>query len=359
MTATIPERVVCPQCRAPLEGASACSYCGQFYPRLASTTVLLPNPQGHLELWRTQLGVVLTQANESKTALESQAAEPSLGDATRTRLLALAAAIAVQAVDVADVLGPALGGPLPPREDVGLPRGATDYISYLFRDWAWPAGELDENARAVAAIRSVGKGRALGRTLVLGAGACRLAYDLHVHCGGLETAVLDIDPFLLAMAERIIRGTPVDLTETSVNAPEIEPASRRWTLAAPAGPLEPAVFHFFLANGTEPPFLDQTFDTIVTPWFIDQVPTDLQALLRRLSALLVPGGRWINRGPLIYRPDMLPIARWYTRQEIFELAVACGFQMGAWESASQPYLVSPLTGRGLIENVLTFEAVRT
>jgi hypothetical protein len=32
--------------------------------------------------------------------------------------------------------------------------------------------------------------------------------------------------------------------------------------------------------------------------------------------------------------------------------------MGASESASQPHLVSPLTGRGLIENVLTFEGSR-
>jgi hypothetical protein len=32
--------------------------------------------------------------------------------------------------------------------------------------------------------------------------------------------------------------------------------------------------------------------------------------------------------------------------------------MGAWETAVQPHLVSPLTGRGLIENVLTFEATR-
>ena len=134
--------------------------------------------------------------------------------------------------------------------------------------------------------------------------------------------------------------------------------SRRWTLSAPSGPLGPEAFHFFLADGTEPPFADGSFDTIVTPWFIDQVPTDLEALLRRLHALLAPGGRWINHGPLIYRPDALPITRWYTRQEIFELAARIGFRMGAWQSASQPRFVSPLTGRGLIENVLTFEASR-
>ena len=44
--------------------------------------------------------------------------------------------------------------------------------------------------------------------LVLGAGGCRLAYDLHVHCGGTETAVVDIDPFLLVIAEAVIRGAP-------------------------------------------------------------------------------------------------------------------------------------------------------
>jgi hypothetical protein len=32
--------------------------------------------------------------------------------------------------------------------------------------------------------------------------------------------------------------------------------------------------------------------------------------------------------------------------------------MGAWQSAPQQHLLSPLTGRGLIENVLTFEARR-
>jgi ubiquinone/menaquinone biosynthesis C-methylase UbiE len=129
-------------------------------------------------------------------------------------------------------------------------------------------------------------------------------------------------------------------------------------LSAPSGPLGAEVFKFFLASGTEPPFEDATFDVVVTPWFIDQVPTDLESFLRRVHRLLGPGGRWLNHGPLIYRPDALPIAHWYSRQEIFELADAVGLRVSAWESASQPCLVSPLTGRGLIENVLTFEAVR-
>jgi SAM-dependent methyltransferase len=174
------------------------------------------------------------------------------------------------------------------------------------------------NDRSLAAIRRITRGQELGRILVLGAGGCRLAYDLQVQCGATATAVLDIDPFLLAIAEAVIRGAAGSLTETSVNAPEVDPVSRAWTLSAPSGPLGADVFHFFLADGTEPPFADQSFDTVVTPWFIDQVPTDLEAMLRRMHRLLVPGGRWINHGPLIYRPDALDIARWYARQEIFD-----------------------------------------
>jgi SAM-dependent methyltransferase len=326
---------------------------------MASVRVLMANPPAQLQRWREQLGLILAHASDAVRALAAQAAEPDVSGATLTRLQALARSIAEQADDLSVIMTPALGQLLPPGEDTVLPRGATDYLSYLFRDWAWPGGNDDENAGAVTAIRRVTGGQALGRTLVVGAGACRLAYDLHLQAGATETAVVDVDPFLLVIAEAIIRGAALTLTETSVNAPEIEPVSKRWTLAAPSGALAEDAFHFVLADGLEPPFADQTFDTVVTPWFIDQVPTDLHRFVRRVHRLLVPGGRWVNRGPLLYRPDMLPIGRWYARQEIFDLATAVGFDVGAWESGSHTVLVSPLTGRGLIENVLTFVARRT
>ena len=140
--------------------------------------------------------------------------------------------------------------------------------------------------------------RSLGRTLVFGAGACRLAYDLHREHGASETAVVDIDPFLLVIAEAIIRGRTVRLTESTANVQELAQASRAWLLKAPAGALSEQVFHFFLANGVAPPFDDGSFDTVVTPWFIDQV-SDLPALLAALKRMLAPGGRWLNSGPLL------------------------------------------------------------
>ncbi|MEP7050558.1 MAG: methyltransferase domain-containing protein [Pseudomonadota bacterium] len=353
----ISDRVVCAQCRAALDTSFHCAACGQVYPCLSSIRVLLPNPVAHREHWQRQLGFLVRQGDETPRALRQQAAQPGIGDATRTRLHALANAVAAQVADVSLVLGPLLGGPLPPTESTRLPRGAMDYITCLFRDWAWASGHDEENVRSLDAVRRVSEGRALGRTLVLGAGGCRLAYDLHLQCGGTQTAVLDVDPYLLGIAEAVVRGASVRLTESSVNAPEIEPVSCPWVLTAPSGPLGADAFQFFLANGTEPPFSEGSFDTVVTPWFIDQVPADLGGLMRKLHALLVPGGRWLNHGPLIYGSE-LPVAHWYTREEVFELARAVGFRVGAWEQTPLPHFASPWTGRGLIENVLTFEATR-
>jgi SAM-dependent methyltransferase len=341
-----------------LDGDLGCPACGLAYPRLASVAVLLPDTAAHVEHWRKQLGLIAQQAEETNRALEARATETSTPAAARARLGALAHAVTDQIDDISAILGPALGGALPPGDVGGLPRGVVEYIAYLYRDWAWSDGQHDENQQSLAAVRRMAGERPVGRMLVLGAGGCRLAYDLHRSGGAIETAALDVDPYLLVIAERVIRGASVPLTESAANVQESASVSHRWILSAPDGPLAEETFHFFLASGTEPPFEDQTFDTIVTPWFIDQVPTDLPAFLAVLRRLLVPGGRWINHGPLIYRPDTTPISRWYAREEVFDLARAAGFEIGAWESESRPYLVSPLTGRGRIEKVFSFVASR-
>jgi hypothetical protein len=348
-------RLRCPQCGGGLDGGLACGACGQAYPRLASVTVLLPQPAAHLAHWRAQLGLIAQQGGETARALEAQAEEAGTGAAARTRLRALARAVETQVQDVAAVLGPALGGPLPPREGGGLPRGIVEYVGYLYRDWGWSDGRHEENQRALAAVRGAVGRRALGRTLVLGAGACRLAYDLHRSCGARETSALDVDPYLLVMAEAVVRGASVPLTESAANVQELDAVSRRWTLRAPDGPLGDDAFRFFLADGLAPPFEDRTFDTVVTPWFIDQVPADLPAFLAAVHRLLAPAGRWIHHGPLVYRPD-LPLARWFSLEEVIDLARAIGFHPERPQVQVGPYLVSPLTGRGKVEKVFTFVA---
>jgi hypothetical protein len=169
--------------------------------------------------------------------------------------------------------------------------------------------------------------------------------------------VVDIDPMLFSVAESVIRGRSMTLTESYAEVNELAHISKEWLLTSPAGALDPERFHFLLADALMPLFLPGTFDTVVTPWFIDAIPDDLRDLISGIHRILKSGGRWINVGPLRYSHHV-PVPRWFTREEIFELAQRAGFQMGRWATASVPYSVSKHTGRGNVEWVLTFAATK-
>ncbi len=355
------DHVACVRCAAAIDlGAPTitCGRCAQVYGRVGRIPLLLPRAGDHLTLWRQQLAALSAQGAHTLEAIERELASAGLLPSGEARLRALARALGDQVKDIVGVVSPALGGPLAGGGDA-LPRGVVEYIQFLYRDWGWESADNRENERAFQAIRQLlepeSESIELGRTLVLGAGAGRLAYDLHTRLRASETALLDIDPFLFVIAEAVVRGEPVQLTESTANVQELAQTARSWFLHAPAGPLAEREFHFFLANALAPPFADHAFDTVVTPWFIDQVPGDLQAFFARLARLLKPGGRWLNSGPLLYPPET-PLARRYSREEIFELAARAGFRLERWAAESRGHLESPLNGRGKVEWVLTFVA---
>jgi SAM-dependent methyltransferase len=356
MKSAVLDAIRCVTCRSPLDirpAGIACANCEQPYPRVGRIPVLLPRPFAHVELWRRQLAQVSQHGRQAELALATAAEDPGLLPAGRVRLRAMGDATRRQVDEFVDLVGPSLGGPIADGTG-GLPRGVVEYSYYLYRDWGWPDGEARENESAAGAIREVA-GAAWGRTMVLGAGGCRLAYDLHRACGATETVAIDIDPYLFVIAEAIVRGATLQLTEASLNVFEVASVAKSWRLSAPDGPLDETVFHFLFANGLEPPFADGTFDTVLTPWFIDRVPSDLPAFIERVKRVLRPGGRWINHGALLYAPDT-PLSRRYCRDEIFDLATRAGFEIEGWSRASRPYLVSPVSGSGKIESTLTFAA---
>lgn len=361
--AGLEQAVVCARCAGVLDVPRAeivCARCGQKYPRVGRIPVLLPRPDDHVSVWRQQLALLIAQGEHMRAGLDGEASSSGVLEEGQARLGALATAVDDQLREIRHVVEPALGGPLPPTETVGLPRGVVENLHFLYRDWGWEDGASPENQWSLEAVREVlggAGGQSLGRTLVVGAGGCRLAYDLHRLCGASDTVVVDIDPYLFLVAETIVRGGSVPLTESSPSVQHVGRVARSWTLRAPAGPLDKAHFHFFLANGLAPPFANGTFDTIVTPWFIDQVPPDLPAFLGTANRMLRPGGRWINHGPLVYPADV-PLARKLSCEEVFALAARAGFALGRTSEASHPHLVSPLTGRGKVEWVLTFVATK-
>jgi hypothetical protein len=161
----------------------------------------------------------------------------------------------------------------------------------------------------------------------------------------------------MVAAQRVISGKGLVLTEAPTEANDLDALSMRHALTAPHGPLTDGRFYLLLANGLEPPFEDATFDTIVTPWFIDVATADLPGLMGTIRRLLAPRGRWLNVGPLVYT-HRVPFECRFTAQEVVELARLAGFALGAPRLSTVPYTLSPLNGRGRLERTLAFAAVK-
>src|SRR5690606_18409164 len=109
------------------------------------------------------------------------------------------------------------------------------------------------NERALAHLERLLDGRPPGRTLVLGAGGCRLAYDLHRLHPDAEVLVIDLDPVLFTAARAITAGGTVRLHEANLDVGDRAHAVREWRLAAPHGPVDDRRFHFLLADAVDPP----------------------------------------------------------------------------------------------------------
>jgi SAM-dependent methyltransferase/uncharacterized protein YbaR (Trm112 family) len=363
MTASVVESVCCPRCADALDVRSAairCPGCGQQYPRLGKIPILLADPQTYVSLCRRQLAVLDAQIARTARAVEAQLNASDVLPLTKARCRAVVSAARGQAADVAAILRPVLG-PVSGGDDVGPEEDEEDIpslltnIHYLFRDWGWPPESGGENEHALVSAETLLEGQAPGRTLVLGAGACRLAYDLHRLSEAAETVVVDVDPLLLTVAHDVIRGGTISLREGYAEVTELTRIEKRWELTARDGAVSEERFQFLLADGLEPPFATDGFDTVITPWFIDVIPADVRDVISTAHRLLKPAGRWLNVGPLRYTPHV-PVSRRFTREELFELADRAGFRIGPWKAESVPSLFSKHTGRGRIEWVMAFAA---
>ncbi len=326
-----------------------CDACDVDYPSLGTVACLLPDPQTWRTRWREQLGRIHLEGEETIDTFESEQRRPGLLASTRKRLGHQVALTRQVLAEVDALLAPVGAWASPQTPMTGF--RPMEMVHLLHRDWGWP--HSDENQRALELVTKVLPPGPLGRVLVLGAGACRLAYDLHRTRAVETTVAIDIDPLALLAANPVIHGQRITLTEPRANATELEQLSAVRTLEAPHGAVDN--LHLLLADGLRPPVRAGSFDTLVTPWFIDVVPPDLRELLGELDRALAPNGRWIHFGPLLY-PSGRPLACRYSREEVYELAQLAGFELEASESEVLTYALSPLTERGRLERCLAFSA---
>lgn len=342
--------VVCPGCYASLvvlEGAWACSSCGRAGQPLGRLATLYAEPAAEhasIEVGATRH---LRRATETAEGVQrqrelapmmSRARLEVLGEGLRRYVAGLG-----QRWQEAGIALRSDGGPT--RHD---PRPTE---SQTLRDWAWPTHPAwsNENQQAYAQLMGHVNGE-LGRVLVLGAGAARLAYDLHTDAS--LTVALDLSPFPLLAAASLWGGETIEMWEFP--PVPLEGPAHRWEVEAP--PPSGALVALG-ADGLDPPFAAASFDTVVTPWFIDQIPRDLPRLLQVLRFLLVPGGRWLNLGPLIYPADS-PMAARYGLSEVVQLAQTAGFDVDTPTSVRVQYLCSPVATQGRVEVVHAFAARR-
>ena len=352
------ELLSCPRCGGPLSPGDpwCCDRCAAHFPLLDGIPCLVAEPEGMLGEWRTRLNALLleleSQAARNREAITDAVTRP----ATRNRLKLFSSACSDHARRLKALLAPldVAGGHAAIEtyralDSSGLPagQGLTSYYANLHRDWCW--GEA-ENAAGFDIVNSALGAEAPGRTLVLGAGAGRLAYDLQQARRPEALIAADINPLMLLVAQRVSAGETIELYEFPVAPRDLDSYAVLRKLAAPAA--TDAGLYWLLADASRAPFAPGAYDTVVTHWLVDILDEDFAVLARRINNWLRPGGRWINSGSLVFqRPDPLQC---YSLEEVIAACDEAGFGSLDPREDRQPYLQSPASRHARSETIVTW-----
>jgi SAM-dependent methyltransferase len=352
------ELLACPRCDAPLTDAAApwrCAGCDVEFPHVAGIPWLFAEPNAALGEWRDRLHFSLQRLERERQHAAAALKSESLRPATRARLETLERSTRDHGARLRALLAPleleqrstsfetylALRTRLPPDQ------GLTTYYPNIHRDWCWGDAENDASFDTLAAALRDAPPR---RVLVLGAGAGRLAYDLHQRTAAAVTVALDFNPLLSIVGDTVARGGRIELYEFPI-APRGDAAVPR-TLAAPAPARIGLVFA--LADAHRPPFRRAAFDTVVTPWLVDILPEPFDVLCARVNALLGDGGRWLNFGSLSFHHA--DAAARYGVDECREALEENGFAGLHVEEREMPYLSSPASRHARRERTVSWSA---
>jgi hypothetical protein len=334
-----------------------CGACSSGFPVIGEIPWLFPEPRQALAEWRGRLGLLTQHLGSEAAAMRASLTDGALDPATRHRLEHVARAHDDQILRLGQILAPlgieqagvaeathrGLGTRLPTEQ------GLTNYYVNLHRDWSW--GD-EENRAAMNELRGLlgGNLAGLGCTLVQGAGAGRLAYDLHAESDGPLTVATDFNPLLLFAARELFAGRTVELYEFPIAPRSIEDHAVLRRLAAPAA-ARPGL-ELIAADALQPPFADGAFDTVVTPWFVDIIGEPFARVAARVNLLLKPGGRWINYGSLAF--SRAAHAERLSLEEVAAHMPRAGFAGFEMRETSIPYMRSPASRHSRVESTISW-----
>lgn len=356
--------IACPRCdKSPLsanDGGYHCDACKIDFPSIDGIPWMFADPQTSLGEWRNRLQMALQQLSHEAAQLDTELKNKDLRPLTRRRVGRYKNAVEyhrrslqklLQPVDVQSMHGN-FETYLALRTRLPADQALNTYYANVHRDWAWGAEENEASLKQVRAV--LHDNVELGNVLVLGAGAGRLAYDLHMQTGCTTTIAMDFNPLLMLIAQTVMRGEALKMYEFPIAPKSLEDDAVLRTLSAPEVVRDG--FHFVLGDALRAPFAAQAFDTVITPWLIDIVTEDLTILAARINGLLKKDGRWINFGSLAFAHTER--ARRYSPEETKGIVAENGFSDPYVSNATIPYMCSPASRHGRKERVFTFSAYK-
>jgi len=356
--------LACPRCdKTPLQTAAEalhCNACKVDFPLLEGMPWMFSEPQAALGEWRARMQFWMQKLGHEIAALERELDQNDMPELAKRRVVRYKKAVEFHKRALQKLLQPlemqALGGSyesyLALRTRLPSDQGLNTYYANIHRDWAW--GEA-ENEASLGQIRAVLHDHAeLGRVLVLGAGAGRLAYDLHRSLDCALTVAMDFNPLLMLVAKAVTSGRTLKMHEFPLAPLSLEDDAVMRELTAPE--IADDAFHLVIGDALRPPFPDESFDTVVTPWLIDVISERLPTLAARINTLLRKDGRWLNFGSLAFsHPDR----RFrYSPDETIAIVSENGFSNPYVSQATIPYMDSPASRHGRRERVFTFAAYK-
>jgi uncharacterized protein YbaR (Trm112 family) len=356
--------LACPRCdKKPLEasdGGLHCKACKIDFPHVDGIPWMFAEPQASLGEWRNRLQFALQQLAHESAGLDAELRNKELHALTKRRVERYKKATdshrrslqkLLQPVDVQSLQGN-YESYLALRTRLPADQGLNTYYANVHRDWAWGDAENLASLKQIEAV--LHENSDLGNVLVLGAGACRLAYDMHTRFDCAATVAMDFNPLLMLVAKKVTSGEQLKLYEFPIAPLALEDDAVLRTLQAPD--VVEDGFHLVLGDALRPPFPDGAFDTVVTPWLIDIITEDLPVFAARINALLGKEGRWVNFGSLAFHGPGR--ARRYSPEETKAVVGESGFSDPYVSQATIPYMCSPASRHGRQERVFTFSAYK-
>ena len=356
--------LACPRCdKTPLEqsgDAYHCKACDIDFPSLNGIPWMFAEPRAALGEWRGRLQFALQKLSHEIAGLDQELSDKNLSALARRRVERYRKCVdshrrklqkLLRPVDVQSLQGN-YESYLALRTRLPADQGLNTYYANIHRDWAW--GD-EENKASLKQVQAVLHDHAdLGDVLVLGAGAGRLAYDVHMNMACASTVAMDFNPLLMLVAQAMARGEKLNLYEFPIAPLALEDDAVLRKLSAPEAAGDS--FHLLLGDALRPPFPENSFDTVVTPWLIDIIAEDFPVLVARINRLLKKEGRWVNFGSLAF--STAKQADRCSPEEVKAIVAENGFSDPYVSQATIPYMCSPASRHGRRERVFTFSAYK-